>query len=77
MRYGFFAVGNFFLPNDKNIHKEAEELIEKCFHDNNLKILKKRMIEVNNNSLSDEKVMAQLPIRQWIIEDNKKRNVQK
>ena len=51
LKIGEFCVGNFFLPNNKKFHKEAEELIENILLEKKMTFLKSRMIPVNKKSL--------------------------
>ncbi len=67
LKIGEFCVGNFFLPNNKKFHKEAEELIENILLEKKMTFLKSRMIPVNKKVLCKSARKLQLSIKQWIF----------
>ena len=63
-----FCVGNFFLPDQKRYHSDAQELIENTLKNKGMKLIMSRMIPVNYKCLTPASRNLQLLIKQWIFE---------
>ncbi|MEM7005437.1 MAG: glutamate synthase central domain-containing protein, partial [Pseudomonadota bacterium] len=66
-----FGVGNFFLPEDEDCRTEAIELIESCFRKAGMSVLLRREVPVNSKVIEPRGVKLQLPIMQWVFENEK------
>ena len=64
---GRYAVGNFFLPLDEQIRKEASEVLSKVFQEAKLEILLIREIPVDEQVIEPRGRTLQLPIFQWVV----------
>ena len=65
---GYFCVGNFFMPSDKNNRKYAEDLIVNTLKKEKFKLLKIRDIPTNKKILNKPSILSQLEIKQFIFE---------
>ena len=64
---GEFCVGNFFLPNNTSYYNCAEKLITKSLSQVGMKLIKSRLIPVNEKILRPPARKLQLLIKQFIF----------
>ena len=67
LKLGNFGIGNFFLPNNKKFHNCADKLIENVILKKKMKLLKSRIIPVDERVLCALSRREQLLIKQWIF----------
>ena len=64
---GNFCVGNFFLPNNTSYHNCAEKFIIKSLNEVGMKLVKSRLIPVDEKILRPAARKLQLSIKQFIF----------
>ncbi|CAK9883680.1 MAG: Glutamate synthase [NADPH] large chain [Candidatus Erwinia impunctatus] len=67
LEQGSFGVGNFFVPKDAALRKNAEQLVDEVLATHQLAVIHKRELPLDTTILRPAAVQFQLPIIQWIF----------
>ena len=67
LEFGKFAVGNFFLPANTDMHGTAISIINKALRHYDFHVISQRRVPVNKGALLDASIGAQLDMHQWVF----------
>ena len=71
LEFGKFAVGNFFLPSNTEMHSTAISIINKALKHYDFHVISQRRVPVDKGTLLDASIGAQLDMHQWVfVPDN-------